>query len=63
MPAARTRSAQHVALIFSLLRGDSPDAMLRFANAAAAVSCTREGAIGGIPNLHEITGLIGERPP
>ena len=50
------------ALIFSLLRGDAPDAMLRFANAAAAVSCTREGAIGGVPNLHEINSLIGERP-
>jgi sugar/nucleoside kinase (ribokinase family) len=46
------------ALIFSLLRGDSPDAMLRFANAAAAVSCTREGAIGGIPNLLEINQLL-----
>ena len=46
------------ALIFSLLRGDSPDAMLRFANAAAAVSCTREGAIGGIPNLLEIHQLL-----
>jgi sugar/nucleoside kinase (ribokinase family) len=50
------------ALIYSLLRGDPPDVMLRFANAAAAVSCTREGAIGGIPNLHEINALIVERP-
>lgn len=50
------------ALIYSLLRGDSPDVMLRFANAAAALSCTREGAIGGIPNLHEINRLIVERP-
>lgn len=46
------------ALIYSLLRGDSPDVMLRFANAAAAVSCTREGAIGGIPNLLEINQLL-----
>ena len=50
------------ALIYSLLRGDSPDVMLRFANAAAAVSCTREGAIGGVPNLLEINQLIVERP-
>jgi len=50
------------AVIVSLLRGDAPDAMLRFANAAAAISCTREGAIGGVPNLHEINGLIAERP-
>ena len=42
------------ALIYSLLRGDRPDVMLRFANAAAALSCTREGAIGGIPSLSSI---------
>jgi sugar/nucleoside kinase (ribokinase family) len=46
------------ALIYSLLRGDPPDVMLRFANAAAAISCTREGAIGGIPNLLEINQLL-----
>ena len=50
------------ALIYSLLHGDSPEMMLRFANAAAAISCTREGAIGGIPNLLEINQLIGARP-
>ena len=47
------------ALIFSLLRGDVPEAMLRFANAAAAVSCTREGAIAGVPTLEEINRLLG----
>ena len=47
------------ALIFSLLRGDAPEAMLRFANAAAAVSCTREGAIAGVPTLEEINRLLG----
>jgi sugar/nucleoside kinase (ribokinase family) len=46
------------ALIYSLLRGDRPDVMLRFANAAAAVSCTREGAMGGIPSLVEIERLL-----
>jgi sugar/nucleoside kinase (ribokinase family) len=46
------------ALIYSLLRGDRPDVMLRFANAAAAVSCTREGAMGGVPNLREIDQLL-----
>ena len=51
------------ALIYSLLRGDRPDVMLRFANAAAALSCTREGAIGGIPTLEEINRvLVAERP-
>jgi sugar/nucleoside kinase (ribokinase family) len=47
------------ALIYSLLHGDRPDVMLRFANAAAALSCTREGAIAGIPNLREIEQLVG----
>ena len=46
------------ALIYALLRGDDPDTMLRFANAAAAISCTREGAIGGIPTLGEIEMLL-----
>ena len=46
------------ALICSLLRGDAPGAMLRFANAAAALSCTREGAVGGIPNAREIEQLM-----
>lgn len=51
------------ALIYSLLRGDRPDVMLRFANAAAALSCTREGAIGGIPTLEEINRVLAaERP-
>ena len=47
------------ALIYALLRGDPPDLMLRFANAAAAVSCTRPGAIGGVPTLPEIEALEG----
>ena len=46
------------ALIYALLRGDSPERMLLFANAAAALSCTREGAIGGIPNLAEVNRLV-----
>lgn len=45
------------AFIYSLLRGDPPETILRFANAAAAVSCTREGAIGGIPSLDEVEDL------
>jgi sugar/nucleoside kinase (ribokinase family) len=46
------------ALIYTLLRGDEPLSMLRFANAAAAISCTREGAMGGVPTLAEIDGLL-----
>ena len=46
------------ALIFSLLRGDGPEDLLRFANAAAAVSCTREGAIAGVPTREEIERVM-----
>jgi sugar/nucleoside kinase (ribokinase family) len=46
------------AFIYALLRGDTPDAILRFANAAAAVSCTREGAIDSVPTLAEIQQLL-----
>ena len=43
------------AFIYALLRGDHPREIVRFANAAAAVSCTRYGAIGGVPTLEEIS--------
>ena len=36
-------------MIAALLRGGDAEAMLRTATAAAAASCTREGAIGGVP--------------
>lgn len=42
------------AFIYALLRGDAPVDILKFANAAAAVSCTREGAIDSVPALQEI---------
>jgi len=44
--------------IYALLRGWSTDEVMRFANAAAAVSCTRLGALGGIPSLGEVEALI-----
>jgi sulfofructose kinase len=44
--------------IYALLRGDAPDAILRFACAAAAVSCTRCGAIKSVPTLVEVTTLM-----
>lgn len=44
--------------IYALLRGDSPDTMLRFANAAAALSCTREGALGSGPTRDEVERLM-----
>jgi len=46
------------AFIFALLRGDDSSSMLRFACAAAAVSCTRPGAIASVPALDEIQQLL-----
>ena len=45
------------AFIAALLRGDAPADILRFANAAAAISCTRLGAINGVPTLAETQAL------
>ena len=42
------------AFIYALLNEFPPQAMLRFANAAAALSCTRAGAIAGVPALAEV---------
>jgi sugar/nucleoside kinase (ribokinase family) len=47
--------------IYALLRGWSSDNILRFANAAAGVSCTRLGALGGIPSLEEVEALVAAR--
>jgi sugar/nucleoside kinase (ribokinase family) len=46
--------------IHALLAGESPRDILRFANAAAAISCTRAGAIAGVPGLGEVTALAGK---
>lgn len=42
------------AFIYALLRGDAPRDILKFANAAAAVSCTRVGAVASVPSLSDI---------
>ncbi|HEY3885399.1 MAG TPA: carbohydrate kinase family protein [Vicinamibacterales bacterium] len=42
----------------ALLRGDSPAGILRFACAAAAVSCTRRGAIASVPTPAEVSRLL-----
>jgi len=47
------------AFIYALLRGDRPADILRFAVAAAAVSCTREGAMDSVATLGEVEGLGG----
>ena len=44
--------------ITAFLIGAGPREILRFANAAAALSCTRAGALGGIPSLTEIERLV-----
>ena len=44
--------------IYALLRGWPTGDILRFANAAAAVSCTRLGALGGIPSLDEVEAMV-----
>ena len=46
------------AFIYGLLNQYPPQRMLRFANAAAAVSCTRAGAIAGVPTLDEVEQLM-----
>ena len=42
------------AFIYALLRGEPAREIVRFANAAAALSCTRIGAMNSIPSLEEI---------
>jgi sugar/nucleoside kinase (ribokinase family) len=46
------------AFIVALLRGDAPDEMLRFANAAAAVSVTRRGAMASVPSRADVDLLM-----
>ena len=49
------------AFIYALLRGDAPPEILRFANAAAAASCMREGAIGGVPTLEQVNRVLATK--
>ena len=44
--------------IHGRLSGWPLDRVLRFANAAAAVSCTRLGALSGIPSLTDVDGML-----
>jgi sugar/nucleoside kinase (ribokinase family) len=46
------------AFIYALLAGREPADILRFANAAAAVSCTREGAMDSIPTLADVERVL-----
>jgi sulfofructose kinase len=61
VPVADTTGAGDVfrgGFIYGLLHGWPLDRTLRFANAAAAVSCTRLGALNGVPELDETTRLL-----
>lgn len=49
------------AFIHGLLRGQSPAEVLRFAVAAAAVSCTREGAMDSVPTLAEVERVLATK--
>ena len=46
------------AFIVGLLEGMGPAGLLRFANAAAAVSCTKAGALDGVPTRAEAERLL-----
>jgi sulfofructose kinase len=46
------------AFIYSMLRGSSPRQMLRFANAAAAVGCTRAGAMTSVPSKQDVEDAL-----
>ncbi len=45
--------------IYALLNGESPSGILRFANAAAAVSCTRPGAMSSVPTRSDVIRFLG----
>ena len=45
------------AFICALLRGDQPRDILHFANAAAAISCTKLGAMNSVPAIEEVRAI------
>jgi sugar/nucleoside kinase (ribokinase family) len=47
--------------IYGIVKGWSFERQLWFANAAAAVSCTRAGAMGGVPTMAEVEDLLARR--
>jgi sugar/nucleoside kinase (ribokinase family) len=51
------------AFIYAWLHRHEAARILRFANAAAAISCTREGALGGVPTLDEIDYFLKRTNP
>jgi sugar/nucleoside kinase (ribokinase family) len=49
--------------MLGLLRGWPPPELLRFANAAAAVSCTRAGAMDAVPALDDVQQMLSPGSP
>jgi sugar/nucleoside kinase (ribokinase family) len=49
--------------VYGLLAGWGTRDILQFANAAAAISCTRVGALAGTPSLDEVNALLERRDP
>jgi sulfofructose kinase len=47
------------AFIYGLVQGWDAERIVRFANAAAAVSCTKPGAIDGAPALDDVWAVLG----
>lgn len=61
VPVADTTGAGDVfrgGFIYGYLRGWAIEQVLRFANAAAAASCTRLGALAGVPTCEEATQVF-----
>jgi sugar/nucleoside kinase (ribokinase family) len=46
------------AFIYAMLKNYPARQMLRFANAAAAVSVTRAGAMAGVPSLPDVERMV-----
>jgi sulfofructose kinase len=51
----------HAAIAYGLLQGWETGAMLRFANAAAALQCTGLGAQAAVPTLDRVERFLAER--
>ena len=46
------------AFIYSMLKGSAPRQMLRYANAAAAIGCTRAGAMTSVPSKQDVEDAL-----
>lgn len=49
----------HGALLYALLRGDAVRAAVRYASAAAALSCRGLGGRGSLPGVDEVEAMLG----